>query len=82
MKPFDYAAARQAGYSEEEIGRFLANESSFDYDGAISEGYKPQQIVDFLSIRAPEPLAAPEVEDKRTVGNAVQDLAASFGVGT
>jgi hypothetical protein len=79
---FNYLAARQAGYSEEEIGRFLANEYSFDYDAAVAEGYKPQQIVDFLSIRAPEPLAAPEVEDKRTVGNAVQDLAASFGVGT
>ncbi len=81
MESFNYLAARQAGYSEEEIGRFLANQYSFDYDGAVAEGYKPQEIVDFLSIRETKPVAAPEVEE-RTVGNAVQDLAASFGVGT
>jgi hypothetical protein len=52
MPDFDYAGAKQAGYSDEEIGKFLAGQRGFDFDGAISAGYNPNEIISFL---APQP---------------------------
>jgi len=60
--PFDIAGARQSGYSDEQIARFLASKQNFDYDAAIRSGYNPAQIATFLSQKA-EKTPAPEVKE-------------------
>ncbi|HTC92871.1 MAG TPA: hypothetical protein VK699_05410 [Terriglobales bacterium] len=45
---FDTQAARQAGYSDDEILQHLAQSRSFDVDGARKAGYSTQEIIDHL----------------------------------
>ena len=46
--PFDYNAARNAGYSDDEIASFLGNERKFDVAGARKSGYSSQEIIKHL----------------------------------
>ncbi len=46
---FDFIAARQEGYSDDEIADFLAKENGFDLAAARAEGYKTSEILEFLS---------------------------------
>jgi len=45
---FDYVGAIEAGYSPEEIARYLSEQRGFDLDGALKEGYTPQEVIKFL----------------------------------
>lgn len=46
---FDFIAARQEGYSDDEIADFLAKENGFDIGAARAEGYKTSEILEFLA---------------------------------
>lgn len=41
----DYFKAKQAGYSDEEIAQYIAQEKNVDYAAAIQAGYKPLEII-------------------------------------
>lgn len=41
----DYFKAKEAGYSDEEIAQYLAEESNLDYNKAVQAGYKPIEII-------------------------------------
>lgn len=76
---FDYAGAKSAGYSDEEIAGFLAKQNNFDLAGAISSGYSYADVVPFL-IGQPAP-----VEDQsflRSVADVPLQVAkgATYGV--
>jgi hypothetical protein len=76
---FDYAGAKSAGYSDEEIAGFLAKQNNFDLAGAISSGYSYADVVPFL-IGQPAP-----VEDQsflRSVADVPLQIAkgATYGV--
>lgn len=45
---FDVAAARQAGYNDEQIAQYLASKHGFDYAKATSTGYKSGDILNYL----------------------------------
>jgi hypothetical protein len=51
---FDVAAARKAGYSEDEILSHLSKTRNYDIDGAKKAGYSASEIVDHLSSAAPK----------------------------
>jgi hypothetical protein len=51
--PFDYAGAKQAGYSDADIANFLAQQQGFDYDGAKKAGYSDAEIAGHL--KGPQP---------------------------
>ncbi len=54
-KSFDYEAAKQAGYNDEEIYSFLQkNNPSFDVSAAQQAGYSPSEINAFLSKNPPK----------------------------
>lgn len=48
---FDFQAARSAGYSDNEIVQFFAEDKNikFDVSGAIKSGYTPAEVVEHLS---------------------------------
>ena len=46
---FDVNAARQAGYSDDEILGHLTQTRNFDVNGALSAGYSKADIIDHLS---------------------------------
>ena len=46
---FDVNAARQAGYSDDEILSHLTATRNFDVAGAVSSGYSKSEIIDHLS---------------------------------
>jgi len=46
---FDVSGAKAAGYSDEEIAKYLASQKNFDYQSAVSSGYKPEEIVNYLA---------------------------------
>jgi hypothetical protein len=46
---FDINAARKAGYSDDEIAQFLAEQNKFDLGGALSSGYSSSDVIDFLA---------------------------------
>jgi len=48
MAFFDVSGAKKAGYSDDDIARYLAEQKNFDYSGAIGAGYTASEIVDFL----------------------------------
>jgi len=48
---FDVNAARQAGYSDDEILSHLTSTRSFDVDGATKSGYSKQDIIGYLATR-------------------------------
>lgn len=66
---FDINAAREAGYSDNEIAGYLATENKFDLEGALKSGYSATDVVDFLA-KPPsaEPAAAPApVKEERGI---------------
>ncbi len=69
---FDAQAAKQAGYSDEEIATYLAGESKFDYAGAVSAGYSPAEIIGHLTSKKPT---------ERTWGEALTDIPVSMAKG-
>ncbi len=58
---FDINGARKAGYSDDEIAGFLAEQNKFDLGGALSSGYSSSEVIDFLLKQpvAPAPAPAP-----------------------
>jgi hypothetical protein len=49
-KKFDFEGARKAGYSDQEIGSYLGEQSPhFDVQGAIQAGYSPEEVSVHLS---------------------------------
>lgn len=42
---FDYFKAKEAGYSDDEIAQYLAQENKLDYTAAVQSGYKPIEII-------------------------------------
>jgi len=86
--PFDIDAARQRGYSDEEIGRYLSTKlyvegKKFDYDSAIKQGKTPAEVADYLSqfdpeeaYRSPESVALERVPEW---GRKYPNLYGSFG---
>jgi hypothetical protein len=51
---FDVNAARNAGYSEQEIAEYLGQQNKFDAAGAIKAGYNPAELIDYLSKQGPK----------------------------
>lgn len=62
---FDFQAARDAGYSDAEIVKFLAadKDSKFDVDGALKAGYSPKEIIEHIA------------PNERSVGSGLVDAA-------
>lgn len=57
---FNISAAREAGYSDDEIAQYLATENKFDLSGALKSGYSPSEVIEFLSSKEqPAPAASP-----------------------
>src|SRR5262249_12322137 len=48
---FDINAARQAGYSDDEILAHLTQTRNFDVNRAVSSGYSKDEIINYLSSR-------------------------------
>lgn len=46
---FDLSAARDAGYSDDEIVEFLSAGTGFDADAALESGYTTEEILEHLS---------------------------------
>jgi len=51
---FDVNAARQAGYSDDEILQHLTSTRAFDVATAVKSGYSKPEIIDYLSSTAPK----------------------------
>jgi len=45
---FDVAAARAAGYSDQEIAEYLGSQNKFDTGAALRAGYTPEEIIGHL----------------------------------
>ena len=45
---FDVAAAREAGYSDQEIAEYLGAQNKFDTGAALKAGYTPEEIIGHL----------------------------------
>jgi len=62
---FDINAARQAGYSDDEILSHLVQTRNFDVNGAVQSGYSKSDIINYLSASRrdfslnPPPVASP-----------------------
>lgn len=59
MAGFDVSAARQAGYSDDEILQHLTATRPFDVAGAIKSGYSKPEIIDHLSSAPAQPRIQP-----------------------
>jgi hypothetical protein len=62
----DLNAARNAGYSDDEIAEYLATENKFDLSGALSSGYSASEVIEYLSKGAPAavaPKSEPDVQE-------------------
>lgn len=55
---FDYAGAKAAGYSDQEIAEYLASQNQFDLSGAINAGYGYDEVVNYL-VGTPTPTPEP-----------------------
>ena len=61
--PFDIAGAKQAGYTDAEILKYLAPETKFDTEGARKAGYNDAEILGFIGQKTGTPTqAAPPQE--------------------
>jgi len=49
-KPFDYQAAKKAGYKDNEIADYLAKTKKFDSEGARKAGYSDKEILQHLGV--------------------------------
>ena len=65
---FDVQAARQAGYSDDEILSHLTQTRKFDVDGAVKSGYSKPEIIQHLSA-TPAPDATPRGGDQPGFGS-------------
>lgn len=67
-KGFNVAAARQAGYTDDEILQHLTATRKFDIAGAMNSGYSKAEIIDHLSGTAPaqSPQPAPAQRSQPT----------------
>ena len=75
--PFNVKAAREAGYTEQEIAEYLAKENDFDLSGARKNGYSDEEIVKHLAGQQ-----APELkEESKTSPGAAAILAGGIGAG-
>jgi len=62
--PFDIAGAKQAGYTDTEILKYLAPEIKFDTEGARKAGYNDAEILGFIGQKVGKPAQpAPRPED-------------------
>lgn len=69
MPAFDVAAARKAGYSDDEILKHLAGSKKFDLAGAMKSGYSAPEILDHLT----KPAEAPAGPEKRGLFGSLYD---------
>jgi hypothetical protein len=70
---FNAQAAKAAGYSDEEIANYLAQEQKFNLQGALQSGYSYGEIVNFL--------AAPPPAEKTGMLRAAADIPVQVGRG-
>lgn len=79
MPGFDIQAARQSGYSDDEILQHLTQSRKFDIDGALKSGYSKADIITHLSTQPAPAAAAPQSwSDKLGVQNPVGRGAIDF----
>lgn len=52
---FNVEQAKQEGYSDEEIAKYLANTRNYKLNDAVKEGYSHKEIIDHLTSREPVP---------------------------
>ena len=52
---FDFEAATQAGYSDDEILEYLTQSRAFDVEGALQSGYSKAEVIEYLSTSGPGP---------------------------
>ena len=79
---FDVAAARRAGYSDQEIAEFLGKQQKFDTGATLKAGYSPADIVSHLS--ADKPAAPFSLKDTGVAAaqgftGALKGVASAFG---
>jgi hypothetical protein len=79
---FDVAAARRAGYSDQEIAEFLGKQQKFDTGAALKAGYSPADLVSHLS--ADKPAAPFSLKDTGIAAaqgftGALKGVASAFG---
>jgi len=76
---FDYAGAKQAGFSDEEIAASLARTANFDLNGALNAGHTYDEILPSLlnRINAAEPTPDETEEPKLTD----EELRRKYGIG-
>lgn len=81
---FDHTAARQSGYSDDEIIEYLKSQRDFDVKGARKSGYSKQEIIDFLSqpgeLEESQEPQAPSPEE-RSFGEKAARVGGQFGLG-
>jgi hypothetical protein len=51
MAGFDVTKAREAGYDDAEIAKFLSDENKYNYQGALDAGFSDAEIIDELMTR-------------------------------
>jgi hypothetical protein len=79
---FDINAAREAGYSDNEIAGYLATENKFDLEGALKSGYSATDVVDFLAKPvAAEPAAAAPAAERGIIDRVTSSLPAPIRMG-
>jgi hypothetical protein len=59
---FDIQAAKNEGYSDEDIAGYLSKSRNYDLPGAIKEGYSHKQVIDYLSKSPSETVPSPKKE--------------------
>jgi len=74
---FDVPAARQAGYSDDEILKHLTDSRKFDVDGAVKSGYSKADIISHLSTTTAAP-AVPPPALKAPEGSAAGRFGSNF----
>src|SRR5215469_11882819 len=70
---FDVDAARQAGYSDDEILQHLTSTRNFDVNGALKAGYSKQDIIQHLATASAPAASKPQgvqMPSQTTIGPA------------
>jgi hypothetical protein len=85
---FDVKAAREAGYSDEEILSHLTESRHFDVNKAMESGYSTEEIIDYLSASKPI-VQKTSIPKEKTVlekavdfGKGAMNTASNFATGT
>lgn len=75
---FDYKAALENGYSEEEVLDFLKSKNpKFETDKALQAGYSPQEVISFLS----ETGNQKEEQKDRSLGEQALGIGSQYALG-